>query len=293
MITPGWRCVTGRGRPPPARRPGPRSCQARNSGGCPPGCCRTTGCASPASCAASRCCSKPGSATPVSARSPGGRITPRPPARSNGSSRPSRSGYAARPPYGLARTSPNYKPSSTRSRRNYNEERPHQGIGRVTPVSRWQATAAAPPADTPLAAPRHRPHDPTTPRHRQRRRRLIDDLAIGIGAEWAGRDATIIIDDHHATVFFDDQLVRHLRIDPTRRYQPTGRPRGGPRRPRHLILTVTHVPRHTCHPCCATEQCGRPATSLTERMFRFPDLVVPRVGVGRRPMETVPWTDLR
>jgi hypothetical protein len=33
-------------------------------------------------------------------------------------------------------------------------------------------------------------------------------------------------------VFIDNQLVRHVKLDPTRRYQPSGRRRGGPPRPR-------------------------------------------------------------
>ena len=39
----------------------------------------------------------------------------------------------------------------------------------------------------------------------------------------ADRDATVFIDGTHANVFIDGQLVRHLELDPTRRYQPTGR----------------------------------------------------------------------
>jgi transposase InsO family protein len=114
----------------------------------------------------------------------------------------------------------------------YNHERPHQGIGRVTPVSRWQATAAAHPAGTPIEAPTW----PPRPRHSLVANGVVflDDLAIHIGAEWTGRDATTIVDGVHATVFVADQLVRHLRLDPTRRYQPSGRRRGGPRRPRQL-----------------------------------------------------------
>ncbi|MEM9745530.1 MAG: hypothetical protein AAF945_02455, partial [Actinomycetota bacterium] len=57
---------------------------------------------------------------------------------------------------------------------------------------------------------------------------------IGLGAPWAGCTVTVILDEHHATVICDNTLVRHLQLDRTRRYQPTGRPRGGPRQPRHL-----------------------------------------------------------
>ncbi|MET0325531.1 MAG: IS481 family transposase [Ilumatobacteraceae bacterium] len=114
----------------------------------------------------------------------------------------------------------------------YNHQRPHQGIGRVTPVSRWQATPAAQPAATPINAPTW----PPVSRHSVVANGVVflDDLAIHIGAEWTGCDATIVVDGVHASVFIADQLLRHLRIDPTRRYQPSGRPRGGRRQPRHL-----------------------------------------------------------
>ena len=115
----------------------------------------------------------------------------------------------------------------------YNTQRPHQGIGRVTPLSRWQATAASNAADRPLAhpAPRLRHHTVTV-----NAGGVIDlaDVSIGVGAHWAGCTVTVTIDATHATVTADTQLVRHLRINHSRRYQPTGRPRGGPRQPRRL-----------------------------------------------------------
>lgn len=111
----------------------------------------------------------------------------------------------------------------------YNYERPHQGIGRKTPISRWQSNPAAQPVNGTIEAPTW----PPRPRHSVVANGVVflDDLAIHVGAEWTGCDATIIVDGVHATVFINDQLVRHLRIDPTRRYQPSGHPRG---RPRHL-----------------------------------------------------------
>jgi transposase InsO family protein len=117
--------------------------------------------------------------------------------------------------------------------RYYNEQRPHQGIGRVTPLSRWQASPASEPANEPLAhpAPRSAPH-PVTVDDRGVIR--VNELRIAVGAAWAGCPAIVIIDCHYATVFSQGQLVRHLKIDHRRTYQPTGRRRGGPRQPRHL-----------------------------------------------------------
>jgi transposase InsO family protein len=113
----------------------------------------------------------------------------------------------------------------------YNHHRPHQGIGRVTPITRWQATAPSGPADTPLEHP-----TATRPNVRQvlvsdPGKVSVDHRDIHIGAPYIGATATVITDNHYATVYVDDQLVRHLKIDPNRRYQPSGKPRGRPRQP--------------------------------------------------------------
>jgi transposase InsO family protein len=135
--------------------------------------------------------------------------------------------------HGLARDLTELQARLDEFRRYYNEQRPHQGIGRVTPLSRWQASPRALPSSQPLAhpAPRPDPHPVTVnPEGIVRLRGWL----IGVGVEWAGSPATVLIDDHYATVFVNGQLARHLQLDPTRAYQPTGRRRGGPRRARHL-----------------------------------------------------------
>jgi hypothetical protein len=60
----------------------------------------------------------------------------------------------------------------------------------------------------------------------------LHGLSIGVGATYAGCAATVIVDATHASAYIDNQLVRHLTIDHSRRYQPSGRRRGGPRQPR-------------------------------------------------------------
>lgn len=115
----------------------------------------------------------------------------------------------------------------------YNYERPHQGIGRQTPISRWQASPASRPADQPL-------EHPSFPRPIVREVRVCNEgkvvagtkLRIHIGAAYTGALATVMLDGTHANVYINDQLVRHLKIDHTRTYQPSGRPRGGTRQQR-------------------------------------------------------------
>ena len=114
-------------------------------------------------------------------------------------------------------------------RRYYNTERPHRGIERSTPIARFQAEPPATPAAAPLPAP-------------PRRSTLIVNTTgaikttrwnIHVGAQYAGTTAQLVINDTHASVYVAGRLVRHLQLDHTRAYQPSGRPRGGPRqRPR-------------------------------------------------------------
>lgn len=115
----------------------------------------------------------------------------------------------------------------------YNQQRPHQGIGRATPLSRWLANPPSGPAGAPIDHPNppSRIHAVTV-----NPAGVIDltKISIGVGVEWAGTEVTVALDAYHAAVFADDNLIRYLTIDPTRSYQPSGRPRGGPTRPRKL-----------------------------------------------------------
>ena len=129
----------------------------------------------------------------------------------------------------------------------YNYERPDQGIGRVTLISRWQAAPGAGPADTPLEHPTFAAscaNDQGMPRRQgQRWRRSTNPNRCPLHPRQRNRDPR-----------------RHLRQRLRRR--PTGQaPQDRPNAllpalrqttrprppPRCGILTVTDVPRHLCH----------------------------------------------
>jgi transposase InsO family protein len=111
----------------------------------------------------------------------------------------------------------------------YNFERPHRGINRQTPAAAWAATPPAINLGTALPGPGF----------------VIDAIAdhsgivgagrytIGLGSEYAGKTFRIHHDETHAAVFAGHDLIRVLPLDPTRRYQGTGKSRG--RRTRSLL----------------------------------------------------------
>jgi transposase InsO family protein len=110
----------------------------------------------------------------------------------------------------------------------YNHQRPHRGIGRRTPAERWAATPPA--VNLGIALPG--PAQASTAIVRPSGVVPLGRYLIHIGAHWRGRTARIHHDDTHAAVFIDHKLVRALPLNPTRRYQPSGLPRGAPpRRP--------------------------------------------------------------
>lgn len=102
----------------------------------------------------------------------------------------------------------------------YNRHRPHRAI-RTTPWTRFHATEPAVPDGVPLARPVRRVELKITATGVAE----LGHITIGVGALYAGRPAHVLLDGTHANVFIDGRLVRHLELDPTRRYQPRGRPR--------------------------------------------------------------------
>lgn len=113
----------------------------------------------------------------------------------------------------------------------YNHERPHQGIGRRTPISRWRAGIAATPASEPLPHP-----DYSTRRVNSRvsadGKVTAGRFVIQIGARWQRRRALVVLDGNRASVYVDNELVRHLELDHSRRYQPSRPNRSQPSKAR-------------------------------------------------------------
>jgi transposase InsO family protein len=109
----------------------------------------------------------------------------------------------------------------------YNHHRPHQGISRATPIERFTATTRVQP---------HQPDLPPPPRRSTHRvaangNVMVSPYEIGLGTTHQGKTATVIIDNGFTTVIIDNHLIRHLKLNPNRRYQPTGKPPGRPKRP--------------------------------------------------------------
>ena len=113
----------------------------------------------------------------------------------------------------------------------YNHRRPHRALRSRgdTPAAAWAATPRHGPTDEPLPMP------PVA----NVGSALVSEhgsIPIGhhfttsVGTEWSGRHLTVIRYGTRAAILNGHELVARLTIDPTRRYQPSGRKRGGPRR---------------------------------------------------------------
>lgn len=118
----------------------------------------------------------------------------------------------------------------------YNTERPHQGIGMLTPMQAWNVTAKADP-----------PEPPDTARPASLRRRLavrtkrvdergylrIDKLMIGIGVEHVGHNFHLVVEPDSVVIFdAEGAHYRDITLEPGRVYYGSGQPRGGVRKPR-------------------------------------------------------------
>ena len=115
----------------------------------------------------------------------------------------------------------------------YNTQRPHQGIAMSTPAVRHRTGQRPLPHG---ADPEHHDTPTTCTDHVVNARGQIRmaGIGIGLGSQWTGCTVTAFRTGDHVLILHRDDLVRELIIDPTRSFQPTGQPRGGHRRTRHL-----------------------------------------------------------
>jgi transposase InsO family protein len=105
----------------------------------------------------------------------------------------------------------------------YNHHRPHRSLNAATPASIWAASPRAVPADYPITTKATIARNVIVAPNGHIR---IDNYQVNIGVEYAGLTVTAIINGIDCIIFWDNQLVRALHIDPTRFNQPSGRHRG-------------------------------------------------------------------
>lgn len=98
----------------------------------------------------------------------------------------------------------------------YNNQRPHRAIGRRTPATVYALSPKAGPADRPLGTATHIYRVTVTGGSCHINKRYT----IAIGAVHNQQTATVIITGASCHVFIAGRLVRHLQLDPARRYQP-------------------------------------------------------------------------
>jgi hypothetical protein len=106
-------------------------------------------------------------------------------------------------------------------RHHYNEHRPHTAAQGGTPASRWRASEPAGPG-APIQGPRR------ASLHRVSTAGQIGwgRYNIAVGSPLANQQVLVVADDHNLTIWGQPGLIRRVTIDPTRRYQPSGLPRG-------------------------------------------------------------------
>jgi hypothetical protein len=102
----------------------------------------------------------------------------------------------------------------------YND-RPHQAFDGETPNQRWHQLPVAQPTGTPPTRIHTVYVDP-------RGSVSVGRYLVGLGRGHTGTNVTIVTQGDEVAIFRGNELLRRLVIDPTRRYQPTGRPCGRP-----------------------------------------------------------------
>lgn len=109
----------------------------------------------------------------------------------------------------------------------FNTERPHQALDYATPAEIYHDRDKAAPGP----APRPGPCTVTDRRITDRGRvELGNGYRLNLGPEWTGATVTVVRDDLDVIILFGPKIITRLRIDPTRKHQVSGRPKGRPRK---------------------------------------------------------------
>jgi transposase InsO family protein len=134
-----------------------------------------------------------------------------------------------------------------RFRAHHNDERPHQGIGDLTPAERYRPGPAPPPTLEELQEPDY-PRGAIIRTVWRNGVVTYDRRNIGLGKRWAGLTVRIVPAGKLVHVYYGQVLVRSVAFDPGRRYHGQGRRRKGVSAGRWQLSLkcpvrgVTHLP---------------------------------------------------
>ena len=133
----------------------------------------------------------------------------------------------------LARTTVELQAQLDTFAAHYNHDRRSSGDDVLTPAERHAATTAATPSPEPITRPPSPTIAITAAGVRDNGMLNIGDWKTSVGTEHAGRRLTVIRYGHYAVVIDKAHVIARVYLDPERKYIPSGRPRGGPRRRPH------------------------------------------------------------
>jgi transposase InsO family protein len=124
----------------------------------------------------------------------------------------------------------------------YNQQRPHRALQGDTPFHAFHARVKAGPINALPPAHYRVRQDRVDKSGRVTLRYLSRLYHIGIGREHSHQRVTLFVNNKDIRVVADDgKLLRALTLDPSRDYQPTGRPPGPRPRPRVVNDVLRHV----------------------------------------------------
>lgn len=110
----------------------------------------------------------------------------------------------------------------------YNTIRPHQALRGATPHERYTSAEKASPGTAALPPPMTMA---TVRAARNGTIALAGPERINLGQAWSHATLTVLREDLDVVIFHDNRIIRSLRIDPSRRSQPSGLRRGRRRKP--------------------------------------------------------------